>query len=162
MPVTVRNLPAMWEAWLWSLGWKDPLEKGIATLSHFLPGEFHGQRSLMGYIVHEVAKSRTRLGDEHFRFPFPNVKTELCLCLAPGCWPLKMSHHKNFTQKSHFSFLLAHQTHSFNRCFITRQIQTFYSLLGNVIVFTDLHMTENVRQLLGNKNFDLVHRATQL
>ena len=30
------------------LGWEDPLEKGIAT-PVFLPGEFHGQRSLEGY-----------------------------------------------------------------------------------------------------------------
>ena len=32
--------------WLQSLGQEDPLEKGIAV---FLPGEFHGQRSLAGY-----------------------------------------------------------------------------------------------------------------
>ena len=30
----------------------------------FLPGESHGQRSLVGYIVHGVAKSQTRLSDE--------------------------------------------------------------------------------------------------
>ena len=24
----VKNPPAMWEMWVWSLGWKDPLEKG--------------------------------------------------------------------------------------------------------------------------------------
>ena len=28
----VKNLPAMWEAWIWSLGWEDPLEKRIPTL----------------------------------------------------------------------------------------------------------------------------------
>ena len=27
----VKNLPAMWETWLQSLGWGDPLEKVIAT-----------------------------------------------------------------------------------------------------------------------------------
>ena len=32
-----------------SLGWKDPLEKEMATLPVFLPGESHGQRSLVGY-----------------------------------------------------------------------------------------------------------------
>ena len=32
-----------------SLGWEDPLEKGMATTLVFLPGEFHGQRSLAGY-----------------------------------------------------------------------------------------------------------------
>ena len=27
----VKNLPAVWEAWVRSLGWEDPLEKGKAT-----------------------------------------------------------------------------------------------------------------------------------
>ena len=27
----VKNLPAMWETWVLSLGWEDPLEKGKAT-----------------------------------------------------------------------------------------------------------------------------------
>ena len=30
---TVKNLPAMWETWVWSLGWEDLLEKGMATHS---------------------------------------------------------------------------------------------------------------------------------
>ena len=29
----------------------------------FLPGEFHGQRSSVGYIVHGVTKSRTQLSN---------------------------------------------------------------------------------------------------
>ena len=32
----VKNLPAMWETWVWSLGWEDPLEKGKATHSSIL------------------------------------------------------------------------------------------------------------------------------
>ena len=32
----VKNLPAMWETWIRSLGWEDPLEKGIATHSSIL------------------------------------------------------------------------------------------------------------------------------
>ena len=32
----VKQLPAMWETWVWSLGWKEPLEKGKATLSSIL------------------------------------------------------------------------------------------------------------------------------
>ena len=39
----------MQETWVQSLGWKDPLEKGMVTHSIFLPGAFHGQRSLVGY-----------------------------------------------------------------------------------------------------------------
>ena len=32
----VKNLPAMWETWVWSLGWGDPLEKETATHSSIL------------------------------------------------------------------------------------------------------------------------------
>ena len=33
------NPPAMWETWVRSLGWEDPLEKGTPV---FWPEEFHG------------------------------------------------------------------------------------------------------------------------
>ena len=32
----VKNPPAMWETWVWFLGWKVPLEKGKATHSSIL------------------------------------------------------------------------------------------------------------------------------
>ena len=32
----VKNLPAMWETWVRSLGWEDPLEKGKANHSSIL------------------------------------------------------------------------------------------------------------------------------
>ena len=32
----VKNPPAMWETWVRSPGWKDPLKKGKATLSSIL------------------------------------------------------------------------------------------------------------------------------
>ena len=35
----VKNLLAMWETWVQSLGWDDPLEEGIASTPVFLPGE---------------------------------------------------------------------------------------------------------------------------
>ena len=36
MAQTVNNLPAMLETWVQSLGWKDPLEEGMAMHSHIL------------------------------------------------------------------------------------------------------------------------------
>ena len=32
----VKNPPVMWDTWVQSLGWKDPLEKGKATHSSIL------------------------------------------------------------------------------------------------------------------------------
>ena len=44
----VKNLPAMQETQIQSLGQDDALEKGMTTPLVFLPGEFHGQRSPCG------------------------------------------------------------------------------------------------------------------
>ena len=33
---TVKNPPAMWETWIRSLGWEDPLEEGMAIHSSIL------------------------------------------------------------------------------------------------------------------------------
>ena len=43
----VKNLPAMQGTPFRSLGQEDPLEKRMATHTLFLPGESHGQRSLV-------------------------------------------------------------------------------------------------------------------
>ena len=32
----LKRLPAMWETWVRSLGWEDPLEKEMTTLSSIL------------------------------------------------------------------------------------------------------------------------------
>ena len=45
----VNNLPAMQKIWIQSLGWDNPLEKGMVTPPVFLTGEFHGQMRLAGY-----------------------------------------------------------------------------------------------------------------
>ena len=45
----VKNPPAMQETWVQSLGWEDPLKKEWLPTPVLLPGEFHGQRNLVGY-----------------------------------------------------------------------------------------------------------------
>ena len=57
----VKNLPAMWETWVCSLGWEDLLEKGKAIHSSILDWK-------MDYKVHGVAKSQTWLSNFHFHF----------------------------------------------------------------------------------------------
>ena len=57
----VKNLPAVWETWVRSLGWEDPLEKGKATHSSIL--------------AWRIPKSQTQLSD----FYFPAQKTRCFL-----------------------------------------------------------------------------------
>ena len=51
----VKNLPAMQETWVQSLGWEDPLEKGKATHSR----QNSCLENSMECVVHWVAKSQT-------------------------------------------------------------------------------------------------------
>ena len=62
MAQTVKNSPAVQETPVPFLGRENPLEKGRATTPVLLPGEFHGQRSLVGYSP-GVTESWTGLTD---------------------------------------------------------------------------------------------------
>ena len=49
MAQTVKNLPAMQETQIQSLGWEDLLEKKMATHFSILAWKVHGQSNLVGY-----------------------------------------------------------------------------------------------------------------
>jgi len=53
----------MWETWVQSLGWEDPLEEGMATYSSILAWRIPKDRGALRATVHGVAKSQTQLGD---------------------------------------------------------------------------------------------------
>ena len=60
---TVKNLPAVWETWVLSLGWEDPVEEGMATHSSILAWRISTERGTWRATVHGVAKSQTQLCD---------------------------------------------------------------------------------------------------
>ena len=49
VPQLVTNLPAVQETQVRSQGWQDPWRREWQATPVFLPGEFHGQRSLVSY-----------------------------------------------------------------------------------------------------------------
>ena len=55
----VKNLPAMWETWVQSLGWEDPLEEGMATHSSILAWRIPMVRGAWWATVHGVTESDT-------------------------------------------------------------------------------------------------------
>ena len=81
----VKNPLAIWETWVQSLGWADPLEKGKATHSSIL--------------AWRIAKSWTQLSDFHFHFHFQGISevpsplnilgSHYSLAQSPSCmiWP---------------------------------------------------------------------------
>ena len=60
---TVKNLPAMRETWVRSLGWEDPLEEGMATHSSILAWRIPMDRGAWRATVHGVTKSQTWQSD---------------------------------------------------------------------------------------------------
>ena len=56
---TVKNPPVMWETWVQSLGWEDPLEESMATYSSILAWRMPMDREAWWATVHGVARSRT-------------------------------------------------------------------------------------------------------
>ena len=66
----VKILPAMQKMQVWSLGWEDPLEKGMATHFQFSCPENPKNRGAWQATVHGVAKSWTWPSDFHVHF-FP-------------------------------------------------------------------------------------------
>ena len=56
---TVNNLPVMWETWVRSLGWEDPLEEGMTTHSSILACRIPMDMGAWCVTVQGVAKSKT-------------------------------------------------------------------------------------------------------
>ena len=57
----VKNPPTMWETWVRSLIWEDPLEKGKATHSSILAWRIPMDRGVWWATIHGVAKNWTQL-----------------------------------------------------------------------------------------------------
>ena len=74
----VKNLPAMWETWVWSLGWEDPLEKGEAAHS-----------TVLAWRIPWTIQSTVlqRVGRDWATFTFPKKKRKTCFFLI--LWVLK-------------------------------------------------------------------------
>ena len=59
MAQLAKNPPAMWETWVRSLDWEDPLEKGTVTHSSILAWRIPWTVQSMG------SQSQTQLGELH-------------------------------------------------------------------------------------------------
>ena len=61
----VKDFPLMWETWVQSLSWEDPLEEGMETHSSILAWRILTDRGAWegAATIHGVAKSQTPLSD---------------------------------------------------------------------------------------------------
>ena len=59
----IKHLPTMWETWVQSLGWEDPLEKEMATHSSILAWSIPWTEKPGSLQPTGVAKSQTQLSN---------------------------------------------------------------------------------------------------
>ena len=89
----LKCLPAIWETWVWSLGWEDPWRRKWQPTPGFLPGESNGQRSLVGYGPWGCKESDTteRLHSHfHSQVDATGPSQTQWLMLPPGPRPCKV------------------------------------------------------------------------
>ena len=84
----VKNPPAMQETWVWSLGWDDPLEEGMATHSSILAWRISMDRGAWRAAVHGVTKSQAWLSDQAHNTL--STRRPKFLALFPA-WPRALS-----------------------------------------------------------------------
>ena len=89
MAQPVNNPPAMQEIWVWSLGWEDTLEKGIAYPLQYSVhrGKSHGDRSLVGYSpwCHRELDTTEQLTHTHTHIHTPSWRECLHWILIVAC-----------------------------------------------------------------------------
>ena len=81
----VKNLPKMWETWVWSLGQEDPLEKAMAPHSSILSWKIP-QMEEPGGLQPMGSLSWTWLSDFTFNFHFHALEKEMATHSSVLAW----------------------------------------------------------------------------
>ena len=100
----VKNPPAMWETWVRSLGWEDPLEEGMATHSSILVWRMPTDRGALWVAVHGVARSQTWLSSR------TELDTGSFLCMSPSLESLYVSKFPPYKDTSQIGWRLTLMT----------------------------------------------------
>ena len=80
MAQTVRNVLAIQETWVQSLGWEDSLRREWLPTPAFLHGKFHGQRSQAGYSPWDHRESD--MTEKLTLFPHHDFEIHLSYCMC--------------------------------------------------------------------------------
>ena len=121
----VKNLPAMQEIQVWSLGWGDPWRREWQPTPVSLPREFHGQRSLAGYSLwsHKESDTLEQLIHSLFLLDCTNLGTRLKVWTSNTYTKAIHDSHKQRCQRCRVLFI--HQILSSQYVGITVCIDSF-------------------------------------
>ena len=81
MAQRVKHLPAMWETWVRSLGWEDPLEKEMATHSSILAWRIPRTEELGGLQSMGSRRVRHNWVTSQAYISGPKLSFFLCVCV---------------------------------------------------------------------------------
>ena len=164
----IKNLPAMQETWIRSLGQEDCLEKGMATHFSILAGEFPGQRSLVDYspwgcrLGHDWATNAftsTNINLIALNFRFLSCSLPLTVIFNPNVASHSNKKEKRFSQirTSSFNTSISHITQVFLSVidWITRAHNPYYM---NSIICNNLELT---LYYIG-KGYNIQYKNTEL
>ena len=104
----LKNLPAMQETWVWSLGQEDTLRRERLPTPIFLPGESHAQRSLAGYSPWGCKKLRHDWATKYNYNPIENKKLKInnnCLETPKVSFDRWMNKQTVYNTKEYFSLI---------------------------------------------------------
>ena len=81
MAQRLKHLPAMWETWVRSLGWEDPLEKEMATHSSILAWRIPWMEELGG--LQSMGRKQLEMTERlHFHF---DEDCQVYVCVLTLC-----------------------------------------------------------------------------
>ena len=117
----VKNLPAMQETWVQSLGWEDPLEKEKATRSSILSGEFPGLYSPRG---HKESDTTEQLSHTHTFPALWSFSSEPSLHIM---WPKYWSFSFNISPYNEYFGLISFRSDWFDLLAVQGILKSFSS-----------------------------------
>ena len=79
-------MPTVWETWVQSLGWEDPLEEGMAIHSNILAWRIHMDRGAWQATVHGVARHQICLSDFTFTVHVHELEKEMATHSSVLAW----------------------------------------------------------------------------
>ena len=140
---TVKNPPAMWETWIWFLGWEDPLEEEMATHSSILAWrnpmdrgvwQLQSMRSQRKFGHNWATKHSTAhslLGDK--RNKYINV-----------CWRLKCLVFHILWDISHYGFWKNVEVTFLSNYILWSYFSSLYSTIPKILTLLKIIHNENI------------------
>ena len=134
----VKNLPAMQETQVQSLGQEDPWRRECLPTPVFLPGEFYGQRSLAGYSLW----GHKELDTTEWLTPYRSSNSNFCLFLNFIFWGLVLYCHVFIYWTLKMRHMTTYLTKDSKLSKLNSQIKQFENGLKNMKrhIEEDIHM----------------------